>query len=86
MTEQKVKKPVVKKRVIQVGTHKFRIAETDLPHNGRVTLSDPHIQERGPVQELVVYATASSDTYEPGRKYACFYNLRSKLEGYFTVN
>lgn len=86
MTEQKVKKPVVKKRVIQVGNHKIRVAETDLPHKGRVTLSDPHLQERGPAQELVVYATASSDTYEPGRKYACFYSLKGKLEGYFTIN
>jgi hypothetical protein len=82
----KPKKPVVKKRLIQVDNYKIRVAETDLPHKGKVTLSDPHLQERGPAQELVVYATASSDTYEPGRRYACFYSLKGKLEGYFTVN
>ena len=84
--DSKPKKPVVKKRLVQVDNYKIRIAETDLPHNGRVTLADPHLKERGPAQELVVYATATGDTYEPGRKYACFYSLKGKLEGYFTVN
>ena len=86
MAELKVKKLVVKKRIVEVDNYKIRIAETDLPHNGRVTLSDPHMQERGPELELVVYATANSDTYEPGRRYACFYSLKGKRVGFFTIN
>ena len=81
-----IKKPVVKKRIVEVDNYKIRIAEKDLPHEGRVTLSDPHMQERGPELELVVYATATSDTYEPGRRYACFYSLKGKRVGFFTIN
>lgn len=86
MTTLKVKKPVVKKRIVEVGNYKIRIAETDLPHNGKVTLDDPHVKERGPNLELVVYATATSDTYEPGKRYACFYSVKGKRIGYFTIN
>lgn len=84
MTEQKPKKP--KKLVIKVDNHTFRITETDLPHEGRVKLSDPKVKERGPKQELVVYATADETTYQPGRVYACYFNMKGKLEGYFTIN
>ena len=52
--ESKPKKPVVRKRLVTVDHHRVRIAETDLPHKGNVTLHDPKIKERGPEQELVV--------------------------------
>jgi hypothetical protein len=86
MADPKVKKPVVKKRIVEVDNYKIRISEKDLPHEGRVTLDGPHMQERGPELELVVYATANSDTYEPGRRYACFYSLKGKRVGFFTIN
>lgn len=84
--DSKPKKPVVKKRLIQVDNHRIRVYETDLPHKGNVVLHDPKVKERGPDQELVVYATAKEDTYEPGREYVCYFTLKGKLEGYFTIN
>lgn len=78
-------KPIVPKHVIKVSGKNIKISNDDLPLRGHVVLSTPVVQERGPENEIKVYATGTEDTHEPGRKYVCFFTLRGKGTGFFSI-
>lgn len=70
---------------IKIDGRRLKLSNSDFPHDGRVTLSDPVIEERGPKDEIKIYATCTNETYEPGRRYVCYFTLRGKGAGFFAV-
>jgi hypothetical protein len=71
-------KQVVHKVAIR-GTQ-VKLDNTGLPNEGKdVKLGPASIKERGPVQEIVLHATYDD------QEYACYFTIRGKRVGYFTV-
>lgn len=71
-------KQVVHKVAIK-GTQ-VKLDNTGLPNEGiDVTLGPATVKERGPVQEIVLHAKYND------AEYACYFTIRGKRVGYFTV-
>lgn len=67
---------------IKVGYHNIRLAANALPDNGvGVTIRNVMKYERGPTEEIKMYATTKS-----GTEYCCIVTPKGKKIGYFEVN
>ena len=85
-TLRKAIKKAKHKHSIKVNGKLINLSNSSLPHEGRVTLSLPVVEERGPNTEIKVYAICDNDTYEPGCKYVCYFNMKGKGIGFFSVS
>lgn len=70
---------------VKINGRTLKLANADFPHNGKVVIDKPIIQERGADEEFKIYATCTDDTYEPGQRYVCFFSMKGKGKGYFLL-
>jgi hypothetical protein len=64
----------------------FTVAKTQLPFGNNFVQNSAKVVKYNGKDEVIAFVTCTADSKEPGRIYACAYNLKGKLQGCNTIN